>query len=615
MLSPATIAEVKARADIVELVRGVTTIKRSGASYLALCPFHNEKTPSLSVRPDRNYFHCFGCRAAGGPIDFVMMNEGLSFPEAIRSLAERLGIDVEEGTVQAKEEADAKRKEEQDVYGIHALAVAFYVDRLWGTNPARGAVLALEELDNRGILARPDDGSPEGAALTAFKVGYAPAAWRGFTSYLERQRVSLALGVKAGLLIEHEGRFYDRFCHRLMFPVFDHLGRAVAFSGRILPEPEPEDRDQPTFTTIRKDGRKPGKYINSPESTIYTKGSCLFGLWQARDTIRERGEALLVEGNFDVFSLHARGVTNVVAPLGTAFTEPQARLLRRFTTHVVLGFDADDAGRKATKDARVPLRAAQIDARVLTFPPKTDPDLFVRRRGAEAVREAMAKAGGLYEHIITWLITSGETLAEKDRGVREVRKLITEQADPTVRDLFRAYADRVAASVAADGRGHDLRALEVAIQRALRPQANAEGASPLLEDGVSFAVVGAVLDVPAVATHPEAQPFLAALEGDMALAVVSAQEPSAMDVLERTPPALRPHVEHRLASPLYATVEAALAGMKANGARLMRRGLQAREEAARESLAQAQQAGDDAGVQAALTTLSTLAVERWRSRR
>lgn len=529
---------------------------------------------------------------------------------AVVSLAERFGIDVEEGTAESKAEADAKRKEENDLYSVNALAVAYYCDRLWGASPAKGAVLALEELDNRGILARPEDGSPEGAALASFRVGYAPAAWRQFTLYLERQKVSLALATRAGLLFEKEGRYFDRFRHRVMFPVFDHMGRPVAFSGRALPEPEPEDRDARDFTTLRGD-RKVSKYINSPESPIYTKGACLFGLWQARDAIRDKGESLLVEGNFDVFSLHARGITNVVAPLGTAFTEQQARLLHRYTTSVVVAFDGDAAGRKATYEARLPLR--QLRARVLAFPQGADPDSFVRRQGADAVRKLVSDAAGYYEHLITWLITSPPSLGEKDEGVKKVRQLIAEQSDPATRELFRAYADHVAASSATDGRARDLRSLEAAIQRAMKPAPVGESLTAL-EDPISFAVVGAVLDVPAVAQHPAAQPFLAALEGDMALAAVAAQETSATDVLEKTPVPLRAHVEHRLAMPVHATMEAALLGMKGNGARLLQRAFRVREEAAREALVQARREGDEENVARALAEIGRSAVDRWRSR-
>src|SRR4051794_27463293 len=339
MISPETIALVKERTDIVALVAETVKLKRMGRRFLGLCPFHQEKSPSFNVNAERGVFHCFGCKESGGAVDFVMKVEGHTFPEAIRMLAERAGIEVAETlTDQERREAGAARKAKDDLYGVNGSAGTFFERSLRGASAHPLARYAREELVRRGLpLPEENDGVGEAArigdTLQAFRIGYAPYGWDALASYLRQQGISPVVAEKVGLLVPRSSGsgHYDRFRHRLMFAVTDVQGRVIAFSGRALPDPSPEELASlniagPTTTP----DAAPAKYINSPESPIYTKGDHLFGLYQARQAIRQGGEAVLVEGNFDVVALHARGVGNVVAPLGTAFTPAQARLLKRF---------------------------------------------------------------------------------------------------------------------------------------------------------------------------------------------------------------------------------------------------------------------------------------------
>jgi DNA primase len=333
VISSDTITLVRERTDIVALVtESVPSLKRRGRSWVGLCPFHKEKTGSFHVNPDRGFFHCFGCKEQGSAIDFVMKQDGATFPEAVRSLAERAGIAIEEERAE-RTEVDRQKLQRDGLYAVSHLAATYY-ERQLREHPNRR--YAVEELARRALVpswAR--DGSVDAPsvsperqaaiddAIQAFRIGYAPPGWDGLAVFLRQQGISPLTAEAAGLLVPRAGTgHYDRFRHRLMFPVLElQQGRVIAFSGRALadlPNDKPAD--------------KPAKYINSPESPIYTKGATLFGLYQARHSIRQAETSTLVEGNFDVVSLHAHGAANVVAPLGTAFTIDQAKLCSSMQT-------------------------------------------------------------------------------------------------------------------------------------------------------------------------------------------------------------------------------------------------------------------------------------------
>jgi DNA primase len=427
MISKDTIALVRDRTDIVAVVsESVPSLKKRGRRFLGLCPFHQEKTPSFNVNQDAGVYHCFGCKESGDAITFLMRVEGYDFHEAVRALAERAGIPIEEERAAAPTEADRHKKEREALYGAMNVAAAWYEEQLRTSTHRQ---VALDELGRRGLDAGAE-------AVAAFRVGYAPPTWDGLTSYLKKQGISPTLAETVGLIVPRSSGsgYYDRFRHRLMFAVIDARGRVVAFSGRAL-GPVPND--------VAPDAEPP-KYINSPESPIYIKGANLFGLWQARHAIRQEEAALLVEGNFDVVSLHARGIKTAIAPLGTAFTTEQARLLRRYAIDLTLLFDGDAAGRKAVLLAEHPCDEAGLDVKVAILPDKTDPDELVRSKGPNALRHILGQARGLFEYLIDAELDesfSAADLREKAGRVERVGGLIARQKDPVVRGMAEAYAD------------------------------------------------------------------------------------------------------------------------------------------------------------------------------
>jgi DNA primase len=519
MISAETIAAVRERADIASVVGETVKLVRRGRSLLGLCPFHKEKTPSFHVNPENGFYYCFGCHEKGDAIGFVMKTEGLDFTEAVRVLADRLGIQIDERDASQYAAQRAARKASQDLYDVNGIAAAFFEEQLRVHSTAR---VAREELARRELRSSaPTDLVAD--ALQSFRVGYAPSGWDALTSHLARLGVSPVAAESLGLLVPRKGSsgYYDRFRNRLMFAVLDSQGRVVAFSGRVLPDPETGQVDKET-----------GKYINSPESPIYRKGEIVFGLYQARQAIREADQALVVEGNFDVVSLHARGIRNVVAPLGTAFTSAQARLIRRFTQRVILLFDGDNAGRQAAKKSKEPCKEAGLDARVGKLPEGMDPDDFVRKDGKEAIDRLVSSSVGMLEHLISLELDRGFTLGDaKERAsrVQEVARLLSEEADPTLRAMAQVYADRIAARLGI----HDattFRAVHATVRRALTPGGSERGqemrdmapdkarAHPK-EDDIPLKMLGCVLDWPELLDDPEIQQASGILEGEIALAV------------------------------------------------------------------------------------------------
>lgn len=555
MISSETIARVRERADIVVVVGEVVpSLKLRGRSYVGLCPFHKEKSPSFHVNRDRGFFHCFGCKESGTAIDFVMRIEGATFPEAIRSLAERFGIPVEEDRGGPRTEDDAKKKQREDLFAANALAAQFYEEQL-RVHPERE--YAAEELERRGL--RPGTSPEVDDTLQAFRIGYAPHGWDALANYFRAQGMSPIVGESAGLLVPRSSGsgHFDRFRHRLMFAVMDVQGRVVAFSGRML-------KDLPGA-----EKKETAKYINSPESPVYVKGQHLFGLFQARHAVRKAEQAIVVEGNFDVVSLHARGVDNVVAPLGTAFTEDQANVLRRFASSVTLLFDGDAAGKKAVLASRDPLRRAGISARVATLPEGKDPDDLARERGIEAVRDVAQRARGLLEFLIEDALDETFNQAdafERASRVERIAKLIADEDDPLVRSMAKSYADRIAGRLDMLRAPEAFRSLEQRVKQALAV-ARERSAGPLATperarvrarppgSAERTAIVGALLDYPSLLRDEEVEPCLALLSGPAALVVAAIrtaaadeggvdgpEAPSANRVAERILSALSPEL-------------------------------------------------------------------------
>lgn len=540
MIAPETIARIKERTDLVALIGETVRLTRRGRSFVGLCPFHKEKSPSFHVHPERGFFHCFGCQESGSAIDFVMKTNGLEFLEAVRMLADRAGIVLEQAV--NAEASRALKSEKDELYAVSTLAATYY-ERCLGLGEAGGlggrphplAHLAIAELEKRG-MPRPGDKSEQAErwqrAVAAFRLGYAPPGWDGLSRFLREQGIAPSVGERAGLLVPGQRGHYDRFRHRLMFAVVDALGRVIAFSGRALPAPDPEELKRHEPSAPSYDGEPPAKYINSPESPIYKKGEQLFGLFQAKAGMRQRQEALLVEGNFDVVTLHAAGIDHAIAPLGTAFTTEQAKLIKRFAPSVVVLFDSDAAGRKATRAARIPCREGGLDARVATLPSGKDPDEVVRTQGPAALLARLKEARGMLEHLIQDALDDerfqGAGVTEQAARVRAVVKLLAEEPDPNLKLQAKRLADELSNKLIVRGaQTQDLTQLERMVAVALHtpdlpPSAEqVREAATTPEQRLALMILGALFDFPELLADPEVTAGLSLLEGDAALAVAT----------------------------------------------------------------------------------------------
>lgn len=401
------VARVKDRADIVQIIGETVDLKKSGARFLGLCPFHGEKSPSFSVHPGQQFFYCFGCGESGDVFTYFMKYHNLDFPSALKELAGRYGISLPEKSQSPEQERQEKQRKE--MFQVSDKAAEIY-SRFLADAPQ--AAVARSYLEKRGI---PQE------IRKRFGLGYAPAVESSGWDFLSHQLAEgeQAAALEAGLLVRNErGGVYDRFRDRVLFPIQELSGRVCGFGGRIIGEGQP-------------------KYLNSPESRIYIKSKLLLGLYQAKDAIRVQNQAIIVEGNFDLVSLVCHGCENVVAPLGTALTREQLRLLKRFADNVVLLFDGDEAGVKAAVRAVPHFLAEQVAGRVALLPIGHDPDTFVREEGIEAVRRLVEGAESLPEFTFKQLVAEfGLTLDGKSRIVEALRPLVKAAASPLQRTVI-----------------------------------------------------------------------------------------------------------------------------------------------------------------------------------
>jgi DNA primase len=419
--------ELKQQADIVRVIGDYIKLKKAGAqNFSGLCPFHNEKTPSFSVHATRQFFHCFGCGASGDVFAFVQKIENVSFPEAIRSVAERLGIPLPKQNFSSSMEAkDAK--ERSALIDIHELACNFFQEQLRKPDAAR----AREYLKSREL-------SDE--AVQRFRLGFAPDSGFLLRDYL-RVRFSDDLLKLSGLFswkdepndgdAQQRLAMYSKFRSRIIFPITNEQGKVIAFTGR-------------TIDTGDKAGPK---YLNSPETPIYSKGRVLFNLDKAKDAVRKLDYAILVEGNVDCISVYAAGFHNVIATSGTAFTETQIRLLGRFTKNVVVNFDPDTAGAAATERSLAMLVQEDFQIKVMTLEAGFDPDLFIRRKGKQAYGEALKRAPGYFDYLIerTRAKFPVKTAEGKAKAAAYLLPYIKQVSNPIVRDeLARDLAQKLA---------------------------------------------------------------------------------------------------------------------------------------------------------------------------
>jgi DNA primase len=391
------IEEVRTRADIVEIIGAQVRLRRTGRNFVGLCPFHNEKTPSFSVNAERGFFHCFGCGAGGTVFDFVMRVEGLTFLETLQSLARRYGITLPEPTGGSQ---GAPAGERDSLALANQTAAEFFEHVLWKTEEGAGA---REYLKTRGI-------SDETAR--AFMLGYAPARPANLTAVMAKRGMTEA-AVKVGLVKRYDGKSpYDMFRARLMFPIRDAQGRVNGFSGRVL------DASLP-------------KYINSPESPIYSKARAVYGINEARQTIAKNDRAIVVEGNIDVIALWQAGFKETVAPLGTALTVDQLRLLARYTHNIFACFDGDAAGRKASLRALEVFLGAGLLGRGVFIPSGLDPDTLVRDRGAQAFSELIDNAELLVDYFLREQAdAAGNSVNGRARAAERVAEVLRMVANP-----------------------------------------------------------------------------------------------------------------------------------------------------------------------------------------
>lgn len=575
MISQDTIERIRERVSIASIIGESVQLQRRGRSLLGLCPFHKEKTPSFHVNEERGRYHCFGCQASGDVFRFIQETEGLTFIEAVRRLGEKAGVEVEDDlSAQDRLREQAARRREQSLYELNATAATFF-EQMLATHPGRA--LALRELERRGLEVVGE----AGAALRAFRVGYAPGAWDELALHLKRAGHDLRAAETLGLVAPRRqgDGYYDRFRQRLMFAIVDLSGRVVGFSGRALEEPAGNEE-------LRAPAEPPAKYINSPESPIYKKRSVVFGLFQARSSLRDGRPAIVVEGNFDVVSLHARGLTRAVAPLGTAFTAEQGRAIRRFTSEIVLLFDGDRAGREATLKAQAPAEEAGLGVRVARLPEGSDPDDFSRNRGATALESVLAASRSMLDHRISELLD--ERLAHDDpaaraRKVQKVVELLDAETDPAVRAMAEQYALKLGAGLGvADARTFAVlaRRITATLERpSPRDPAVKPKGQPRRLDGtmkITRGIVGTLLDFPALLDSAALLSYANEMEGDLAAAVACLEQTRASGpransahsedegpridftrALAKLPETLRPFAEARLAAPLYSSIDVA----------------------------------------------------------
>ncbi len=404
MIPQETIDQIRQATDIVQLIGEYLRLKKRGRNSLALCPFHTEKTPSFNVSSDKQIFHCFGCGKGGNIYTFLMEHEKMSFVEAVRFLAQRANI-----TIQEEKETDYNRERFERLNFANQVAVEFYHNQL--KLPRYKAVLEDYLTAKRNISAD---------AIEYFKLGLAGEEWDGLLNYASKKGLKAEDLMDAGLVLKSEKKqnYFDRFRTRLMIPIFNLSRKPIAFGGRTLKKGEP------------------AKYMNSPETALYIKGNILYNLINARDSIRKSKQVFVVEGYFDVISLWQIGIENVVASSGTAFTQQQARLLARFAEEVYLFFDADSAGRNAALKSVDSLYDAGLEVKVIEPPDGEDPDSIAQKFGPEKIEELKTNAIGFIPFRVRNLDLKTTGIIGKEKLIKELSLIGTKIIDPTRRTLF-----------------------------------------------------------------------------------------------------------------------------------------------------------------------------------
>lgn len=390
-ISESKIEEIRNSISIVDVISEYVQLRKRGKNFVGLCPFHNEKTPSFTVTEEKQIFHCFGCHTGGNVFKFLMEYKKISFIEAVQEIAEQQGIEIS-----YDDEGYSEKQSEQEIlYDINTEAARYFLNNL--LNDQEGEA-AREYFKNRNLKIQ---------TIRAFGLGYTINGYENLVNFLKEKSIDLERALQLGLIGQYkDGRIYDKLPGRIIFPIFSPNGRVVAFAGRKLRE---EDTG--------------GKYINSPESLIYVKGRILYGLSHAKDDIRKLDKAIIVEGYMDLISLYQAGIKNVVAVSGTALTDDQAQLLSRYTRNVVLLFDADAAGIKASMRSIEILLKRNFDVKISTLPKDEDPDSYVNKFGREAFEEIIKRAENFLEYQTSYY-ESQEMFDDPTKMAEAIRELV-----------------------------------------------------------------------------------------------------------------------------------------------------------------------------------------------
>lgn len=390
-ISESKIEEIRNSISIVDVISEYVQLRKRGKNFVGLCPFHNEKTPSFTVTEEKQIFHCFGCHTGGNVFKFLMEYKKISFIEAVQEIAEQQGIEIS-----YDDEGYSEKQSEQEIlYDINTEAARYFLNNL--LNDQEGEA-AREYFKNRNLKIQ---------TIRAFGLGYTINGYENLVNFLKEKSIDLERALQLGLIGQYkDGRIYDKLPGRIIFPIFSPNGRVVAFAGRKLRE---EDTG--------------GKYINSPESLIYVKGRILYGLSHAKDDIRKLDKAIIVEGYMDLISLYQAGIKNVVAVSGTALTDDQAQLLSRYTKNVVLLFDADAAGIKASMRSIEILLKRNFDVKISTLPKDEDPDSYVNKFGREAFEEIIKRAENFLEYQTSYY-ESQEMFDDPTKMAEAIRELV-----------------------------------------------------------------------------------------------------------------------------------------------------------------------------------------------
>ncbi len=400
------IDQIRDTADVVDIISGYVQLKKRGKNFIGLCPFHHEKTPSFTVSPDKQIYHCFGCHAGGNAFKFLMDYKNISFVESVEEVADYLGIKIERDSTPFSDE----NSELEEFYDINVLAAKYFSSKLLKADEGE---IARKYFKERNIKS---------STQKTFGLGFAEPSWENLLLFLKDNNVNLLKAKEIGLIDTRDGgNFYDKYRGRLMFPIFSTNGRVIAFGGRIMNSEE-----------------KAAKYINSPESKIYSKRKTLYGLYHSKEEIRRIDKALLVEGYMDLISLHQFGVKNVVASSGTALTEEQVQLLSRFTKNITVLFDADIAGQKASLRSIEILLKHDFDVKLVSFPNGEDPDSYINNFGVDEFNDQINSAQNFLEYQAAQYEEDGsfEDPVRQTGAVRELVKSASLVTDELKRQLF-----------------------------------------------------------------------------------------------------------------------------------------------------------------------------------